>query len=230
MRHALLVLVLSFLSGCRGTRPSGFAGEVGALVLVKEARIPDSEAWYARFATHGWIDVRDAESGAWTRIEISSPHSGVQVNEIAPESAVSDTRWRNRRVRVRGVLRGDEARDATEALLESAAAYGDEGYRAIPGPNSNSFVAELTSAAPDLRTTMHHNAVGKDYLTPVAFARTPSKTGVRLDTAWLGFALGLQEGVELHLAGLQLGIGIWPPRIEIPFLPEIGPAVPANGR
>jgi len=52
----------------------------------------------------------------------------------------------------------------------------------------------------------------------------------RLDTAWLGLALGLQEGVELHLAGLQLGIGIWPPRIEFPFLPEIGPAVPANGR
>jgi uncharacterized protein DUF3750 len=230
MRHVLLLLVLPFLFACRGTRPSSFADEAGSLVLVKEARIPDSEAWYARFATHAWFDVRDAGSGGWTRIEISSPHSGVQVNEIAPESALSDTRWRNRRVRVRGVLRGDEARDATQALLESAAAYDDEGYRAIPGPNSNTFVAELIDAAPHLRTTLHHNAVGKDYLPPVGVARTPSKTGVRLDSGWLGFALGLQEGVELHLAGLQLGVGIWPPRIEIPFLLEIGPAVPANGR
>jgi hypothetical protein len=44
---------------------------------------------------------------------------------------------------------------------------------------------------------------------------------VRLDTLPLGFALGLREGVELHLLQLTFGISLWPPRLELPFLPEI---------
>lgn len=230
MRHAILTCLLPFLVACRGTRPSSFAAETGPLVLVKEARIPDSEPWYARFATHAWIDVRSTEGGAWTRIEILTPDSGVLIETIAPEDALHDSRWLDRPVRVRGVLRGEPAERAAAALLEHAESYPDDHYRPIPGPNSNTFVAALIDDTSGLSTTMHHNAVGKDHLTPLAFARTPSKTGGRLDTPFLGAALGLQEGVELHLAGLTLGVGLWPPRIELPFLPEIGPALPANGR
>ena len=229
MRYAILSCLLPLLVACRGTRPSSFAAETGPLVLVKEARIPDSEPWYARFATHAWFDVRAADGGEWTRIEILTPSSGVLVSEIPPSDAVDDLRWLDRPVRVRGVLRGAAAERAAASLLESAESYADDHYRAIPGPNSNTFVAALIDDTAGLSTTMHHNAVGKDHRTPVAFARTPSKTGGRLDTPFLGAALGLQEGVELHLAGLQLGLGLWPPRLELPFLPEIGPAVAANG-
>lgn len=229
MRTLSGTLFLILLVACRGTQPSSFAAETGPLVLVKEARIPDGEAWYAQFATHGWFDVREVEGGAWTRIEVLSPASGVQVSELAQDRALADLRWNNRPVRVHGVLRGSEAAIAARELLNSAAAYDGEDYRAIPGPNSNSFVATLVADTTRLRTTMHHNAVGKDYLTPLGVARTPSKSGGRIDTPWIGGALGLQEGFELHLVGLQFGVGLWPPRICVPFLPEIGPAVPANG-
>ena len=229
MRNVLLLALLMLLPSCRGTRPSRFAEEAGPLVLVKEARLPSSEAWYVRFATHGWFDVRRGPEEPWLRIEVITPTSGVRIREIAPESALSDLRWGDRPVRVRGVLRGERAAEAANSLLEQAQAYSDGAYRSIPGPNSNTFVAAMAAATPHLRSTMHHNAVGKDYVSPIGFAATPSKTGGRLDTPWLGVALGLQEGIELHLAGLQFGVGLWPPRVCIPFLPEVGPAGAANG-
>lgn len=217
------------LAACRGTRPSSFADHEGPLILIKEAGIPNSEPWYTHFAKHGWFDVRAEPGGSWTRVEISSPYSGVRIDGIEEWQALADERWNDRDVRVRGVLSGPRAREAARDLLERAAAYDDDRYRAIPGPNSNTFVAALVDAVPHLRTTQHHNAVGKDFATPVGFARTPSKTGARLDTPVIGVALALQEGVELHLAGLSFGVGLWPPRLEIPFVPEIGPAVPATG-
>ncbi len=228
-RALALLLVPLVPAACRGTRPSSFADHDGPLILVKEAGIPGSEPWYTHFATHGWFDLRAEAGGPWTRVEISSPYSGMRIDEIAEWQALADERWDDRDVRVRGVLTGAKAREAARDLLERAAAYDDDLYRAIPGPNSNTLVAALVDAVPHLRTTMHHNAVGKDFATPVGFARTPSKTGARLDTPVIGVALALQEGVELHLAGLSFGVGIWPPRLEIPFVPEIGPAVPATG-
>lgn len=227
MRLALF-FVLS-LAGCRGTCPSEFAEASGPLVLVKEARLPSSEAWYVRFATHGWFDVREGDGKPWLRVEVITPTSGVGIREITPASAVADLRWQDRPVRVRGVLRGDEAAEAVAHILAGARAYPDAVYRSIPGPNSNTFVAEIARRTPHLRSTMHHNAVGKDYLFPIGFAATSTKTGVRLDTPGLGLAVGLQEGVELHVFGLHLGMGLWPPRLCIPFLPEIGPALHAPG-
>lgn len=221
--------IFLLLAGCRGTRPSTLAEESGALVMVKEARLPSSEAWYVRFATHGWFDIRPGPGETWLRVEVLTPTSGVRIRPIRAEAALSDTRWEDRPVRVRGILRGDQAAAAAKVLLEEARAYPDEHYRSIPGPNSNTFVAALTGKVPHLRTTAHHNAVGKDYLFPIGFATTPSKTGARVDTPWLGVALGLQEGIELHLAGLHLGVALWPPRLRLPFLPEIGPTAAARG-
>ena len=228
--HVATLAVLIVAAGCRGTRPSSLAGESAAIVLVKEARIPDSEPWYTRFARHSWIDVNAGDGAGWTRIEIISPHSGIGVDPISAEVATDDLRWSDRRVRVRGILRGAEAERVIPDLLARAHDYPDDHYRAVPGPNSNTFIADLVAGTPGLRTTMHADAVGKDYLAPLGVGVTPSKTGGRFDTPVLGIALALQEGVELHLIGLQLGVGIWPPRISIPFLPEIGPAVPASGR
>ncbi len=229
MKHTpLIAITLLGLVACRGTRPSSFVDDGGPLVLVKEARIPHSEPWYAQFATHGWMDVRWKEGAPWTRIEIITPQSGVRVDAITDETAHSDLRWEDRPVRVRGVLRGSEATEAAAVILEEARAYADDDYRSIPGPNSNTFMAEMVRKAPHLRTTMHHNAVGKDYASPIKLTSTPSKTGGRLDTPWIGAAIGLQEGLEVHVLGLQLGVAFWPPRICIPFLPEIGPALSAT--
>ena len=34
--------------------------------------------------------------------------------------------------------------------------------------------------------------------------------------------MGLREGLELHLLGLTLGVGLWPPALKLPLLPRLG--------
>jgi hypothetical protein len=98
--------------------------------------------------------------------------------------------------------------------------YANGGYEAWPGPNSNTFVRELTQEIPELAFAFDHNAVGKDY-TWFDAGLAPSRTGVHLDTWPLGATLAAKEGIELHLLQLTFGLRFWPPRLELPFLPAI---------
>ena len=73
-----------------------------------------------------------------------------------------------------------------------------------------------------LRTASSFNSSGKDLARGFAAGPTLSGTGLRLDSDYLGLALGLREGAELHLAGLTLGVGLWPPALKLPLLPRLG--------
>jgi hypothetical protein len=103
---------------------------------------------------------------------------------------------------------------------ESRTRYALGGYQAWPGPNSNTFLRELNVAIPDLAFVFDHNAVGKDYGWWNA-GLTPSGTGLQLDTMPVGLALGLEEGLELHVLQLTFALRFWPPRLALPILPAI---------
>jgi hypothetical protein len=95
-------------------------------------------------------------------------------------------------------------------------------YEAWPGPNSNTFVATLLREVPGLSSELDHNSVGKDWAAGVRVGRTDAGLGFGIDSAYLGAAAGLRQGVELHLIGLTTGVSLWPPAVKIPFLPRIG--------
>jgi hypothetical protein len=48
---------------------------------------------------------------------------------------------------------------------------------------------------------------------------TSAGTGVQLETWVVGFKLGLEEGVEVHLFDLPLGVHFWPPGVTVPVNP-----------
>ncbi|MBK8767082.1 MAG: DUF3750 domain-containing protein [Burkholderiaceae bacterium] len=94
--------------------------------------------------------------------------------------------------------------------LEAAVAaypYADR-YRVWPGPNSNTFIAFMARALPELRVDLPANAIGKDYLAPGTWVdRLPSGTGWQWSAGGLlGASLGRVEGLELNLLGLSAGI------------------------
>lgn len=68
---------------------------------------------------------------------------------------------------------------------------------------------------------MPTTAVGKDYTSWARAGLTTSRTGIELDTSFLGAEIGLKEGVQVHFLGLTVGVGLWPPTIKLPFLPGI---------
>jgi hypothetical protein len=114
------------------------------------------------------------------------------------------------------------------------ARYASGGYEAWPRPNSNTFVRELTQRLPELAFVFDHNAVGKDYAWFDA-GLTPSRTGVHFDSWPFGATVAMEEGLELHLLQLTFRLRLWPPRVELPFLPPIPwerapePEAPAPG-
>ncbi len=76
---------------------------------------------------------------------------------------------------------------------------------------------------------MPATAIGKDYL-PLseAIARVPSGTGYQLSLyGLLGGLVGVEEGIELNVLGLVLGIDFRPPAVK---LPGIGNVPPRNVR
>jgi len=210
--------------GCRVMRPSDLPRDEPWIIAVKSCRCPYGEPAITHFAHHSWFDVKRGNDAQWVRIEVASGSSGVMQNEIAPKSAYADLRFRNREVRVLAFEVGEQARAQIEPLIAAASKlsqkYADE-YVAWPGPNSNTFLSDASRRVDGLAFPLHHNAVSKDFALWIDAGLTTSKTGVRVDTLPIGFALALEEGVELHFLQLTFGISLWPPRLKLPFLPEI---------
>jgi hypothetical protein len=224
MRSAFAALVLVTLAACHVMRPSELPLDAEWIAAVKSCRMPEGEPTITHFAHHSWIDLKRGDERSWRRIEITSETSGVRSTDIRPAAARRDVRWGEREVRVLACVSGPNARSVVEQIEQRAGElsqrYADD-YIAWPGPNSNTLIADIARSVPGLSVQMHHNAVGKDYPGWIEAGLTSSRTGVHLDTLPLGVALGLREGIELHFLQLTFGLSFWPPRLELPFLPEL---------
>jgi hypothetical protein len=181
--------------------------------------------WRGTLAVHTWIAVKRSDAPAYTRYEVM----GWGVDRGAPALRINrtgpDNYWFGRRPDLLVDLRG-EGVDALIGRVETAvAAYPyPSSYRTWPGPNSNTFTAHIGRAVPELRLDLPPTAIGKDYLPGGAVAgRSPSGTGVQLSLfGLLGLLAGMEEGVELNLLGLTLGVDVKDPALKLPVLGRLG--------
>ena len=221
-RVSWAVLLVTF--GCAAPRPSELPLDEPWLVAVKSARLTSRYPWITRFAHHSWIDVKAGDEQAWMRYEVRGRGRGVMLRSIAGPAARGDLWFDGRPIHVQRVITGAPAQRIAAALAQLAPAEDaryEEGYWMWPGPNSNTFVAEFTDAIPELACLLDHNACGKDWHGFLGAGLTPSRTGVHLDLPLLGAAIGLEEGVELHLLGLTAAVRLFPPSLALPFLPSL---------
>lgn len=116
----------------------------------------------------------------------------------------------------------DDLIDQIEAAIKDYP-YPDQ-YRSYPGPNSNTFVAHIGRSVPDLDLDMPANAIGKDFRAitdPVGLSS--SGQGIQANLlGLLGFSIGLEEGIELNLLGLNLGIDFNRPALRLPSVGRLG--------
>lgn len=213
------MLVLTAALAACAVRPSE-VGDATHIVVVKSVRLPDRDwlPWYTRFAEHAWVDLE--HDGQWYRIEWNQHQDEIGIDRISEERARMDERW-ERAIAVHGVVTGDFARTLAKRVLACAKSFpAAADYRAWPGPNSNTFVDWLARET-GLPLHLPPNAVGKDYTGWLRIGPSSSGSGVELETALAGVQVGLREGIELHVIGLTLGVGLWPPQLKLPFLPAI---------
>ena len=78
---------------------------------------------------------------------------------------------------------------------------------------------------PELRVDLPPTAIGKDYLGWRSVNTTPSGTGGQANlSGLLGVAVGLEEGVEVNLLGLNFGVDPKSLSIKLPIVGRLGPA------
>ena len=190
-----------------------------AVVRIFAAR---TVRWKGIFATHCWIVVKAAGAEAYTRYDYTAWGEPIRVNGF-----VADGRWFGRVPDVVFAADGDAAERAIPAITAAIESYrfresGD--YRAWPGPNSNTFVAAVMAAAPELDAKLPTTAVGKDY--PYGgqwIAPTPSKTGLRFTLGgYAGVTIGWREGIEISILGAVFGIEFRRPALNLPGLGRFG--------
>ena len=133
----------------------------------------------------------------------------------------ADAYWLGYRPQMVADIRGPLAAAAIpkiEAAIRDYpyAEYGS--YRMWPGPNSNTFVATILGAAPELEVAMPPEAIGKDFRADGAlFGLTDSRTGVEMSLyGLLGVKIGRVEGIELNVLSLVAGLDAQRPAVKIP--------------
>jgi Protein of unknown function (DUF3750) len=190
-----------------------------AVVRVYAAR---TVRWRGIFAVHSWIVVKEPNVPRYTRYDYTAWGEPVRVNGFAP-----DGRWFGGAPQTIAAADGEAASRMIPKIRAAVEGYewrasGD--YRAWPGPNSNTFVAAVLAAVPELQAALPPTAIGKDF--PYAggiFGPTPSGTGIRVTLGgYLGLTVGWVEGVEINLFGAVLGIDLRRPAVKLPGLGRVG--------
>lgn len=97
-------------------------------------------------------------------------------------------------------------------------------YRAWPGPNSNTFVASVLAAVPEIGVTLPSTAIGKDFPADGRWiALTPSRTGLRLSLGgYAGLTIAWVEGIQVNLLGAVVGVDPRRPALQLPGLGRVG--------
>jgi len=193
-----------------------------AVIQVYGAR---TVGWRGAFGVHTWIVTKPSGAGHYTRHEVvgwgvDQGMSTVRVNRAGP-----DNYWFGAFPEKLADVRGPHVDALIERVSLAVRNYPyPSTYRTWPGPNSNTFVAYIARALPELGVDMPPTAIGKDFLPGGAvLARSPSGTGVQVSVLGVaGVLVGWEEGVEINLLGLTLGLDLKSPGIKLPGLGRLG--------
>jgi hypothetical protein len=204
-----------------------------AIVQVYGAR---TVRWRGAFGIHPWIAVKRAGASEYTTYQVigwRALRGGDAV--VATQTESPDTRWFGAEPQLLVQHRGAAAAQMIDRIEAAVAAYPwNTRYQLWPGPNSNTFVAFVARAVPELRLDLPPTAIGKDYLGDTTWwAPAPSCTGWQASLWGLaGVTLAREEGIELQLLGLGFGIDVNDLRLRFPgigFWPGPAPVRTAPG-
>ena len=205
--------------------PTGLAPDPAktpeAVIQVYAAR---AFAWRGIFAVHTWISVKPAGASHYTRYEVIG--WGVQrgVPAIRVDRMGPDNYWFGARPEIYVDRRGEGVDELIERVRKAVETYPwPNEYRPWPGPNSNTFIAWIAREVPELRLDLPPTAIGKDYLNGLPVAVAPSGTGLQVSLfGLLGAMIAFEEGVEVNVLGLTLGLDFKTPGVKLPGIGRVG--------
>ncbi len=173
-------------------------------------------------ASHAWIVTKEEGAASYNRYDKVGWGNPIRRNGYAP-----DGRWYSNAPRTVLAMTGPEAVRLIPQVEAAIARYPYSkpgGYRIWPGPNSNTFVAHVLRAVPDLGVVLPPDAVGRDYLPDgKLFSVDADGRDVHLTlNGLLGISAGARSGFEVHVLGLVAGIDVMRPALKLPGIGRIG--------
>ena len=177
--------------------------------------------WKGVVAVHSWIVVKGENAKDWTRYDVVGWGNPVRINGWAP-----DGRWYGTAPTIVADIKGIAAQaliPKIEATVHSYRFSNTGDYRVWPGPNSNTFVAAVLRAIPEIETTLPSNAIGRDFRPDPYLGWSDSGTGIEA-SLWgvLGVKVGWVEGIEINMLGLVAGLDLRQPALKMPAFGRLG--------
>lgn len=210
----------------------------GAAVTADDARdvAPDPvtvsepvvQVWGARtrgvkgiFGVHTWVAVKPQGATEYTVYEVVGWRLRWAESVVVVRSRTPD-HWFGAPGELYAEKRGAGVDELIKRIEKAVDAYPyAKTYTVWPGPNSNTFVAWIARAVPELEVDLPATAIGKDYMGSTVFNTAPSGSGVQLSLAGLlGVAASGVEGLEINILGLNFGVG--PSGVKLPLVGRIG--------
>ena len=190
-----------------------------AIVTVLAAR---TFGWRGRFAIHPWVLLKPKGHDNYTRHEVVGWGGA---NVVRENYALPDGLWFGAQPFVLRHFQGPQAQALIPKIRDAIQSYPfADLYRSYPGPNSNTFVAHIGREVPELGLDLPPTAIGKDYRElsrPIGLA--PSGKGLQVSLlGLLGVTFGPEEGFELNILGLGIGIDFNEPALRLPLLGRLG--------
>ncbi|MFG6666453.1 DUF3750 domain-containing protein [Halomonas sp. HNIBRBA4712] len=196
-----------------------------AVVQVYAAR---AFSWRGAFGVHIWIAAKEAGADSYRLHQVLSWRRPT----VVASSDTPDRAWFGQAPTLLADYRGDAAARLIPQIADAASRYPQaDRYRVWPGPNSNSFIAWMVRQIDGFDVVLPVTAVGKDYLFGGFWAPVPSGTGYQFSLGGVfGVMFAIDEGIELNLLGLSLGVDVLRPALKLPGIGRIGLARPVIER
>ena len=206
--------------------PAGLAPDPAttreAVIQVYSAR---AVSWRGWFGVHTWIAVKPRDASEFTVHEVMGWRLKRTGTALVARNRPADGYWYGARPELLGDIRGPGVEAIIDRIDDAVKEYPyPNTYHVWPGPNSNTFVAFVLRRVPELRVDMPPTAIGKDFLGWQSMNTTPSGTGGQVNLAGLlGVSVGLEEGLEVNLLGLNFGVDPKSLSIKLPIVGRLGP-------
>ena len=173
------------------------------------------------FAVHSWIAMKPQGAKRYEVSQVIGWRQDHHGNVLFRETNVPVNSWWGNEATLILDLRGDQAAPLIEKVDAAIQAYPwKHEYQLYPGPNSNTFVAWVGLQVPELGLDLPSTAIGKDWR-PLenSFGPSASGTGIQASlSGMLGLSLGLEEGLEMNILGLNFELDMLDLAFELPLL------------
>ncbi|MGH8629718.1 MAG: DUF3750 domain-containing protein, partial [Burkholderiales bacterium] len=178
--------------------------------------------WRRYFSIHTWIALKPAGARGYTVYEVTSSSLRRRGSAVVVRKRRPDAPWFGNPPELLAEKRGDGS--LIERIENAIREYRyAQKYVAWPGPNSNTFIAHLARAVPELGLSLPSTAIGKDYIGGRLIWTAPSGCGVQLSLFGLvGVLASPIEGLEVNVLGLTFGVDPFVPAIKLPLIGRLG--------